>query len=110
MVPQGCRGRATTSRGVPGFVTGGKEGEHLCDRLTSEAMKLIEQRKPEQPFFLYLPFYDVHTPIMAKPELVKKYEAKAAKLGLPSVHERAHATPRTTAPTAARHRSCRNSR
>jgi hypothetical protein len=66
---------------------GGKEGEHLCDRLTSEAMKLIEQRKQEQPFFLYLPFYDVHTPIMAKPELVDKYQAKAAKLGLPTVKD-----------------------
>jgi arylsulfatase A-like enzyme len=58
---------------VPGLRAGGQKGEHLCDRLTSEAMKLIGQRKPEQPFFLYLAFYDVHTPIMAKPELVKKY-------------------------------------
>ena len=73
------------SRGVPGVVAGGKKGEHLCDRLTSEAMKLIEQRKPDQPFFLYLPFYDVHMPIIAKLELVQKYKAKAAKLGLPTV-------------------------
>jgi arylsulfatase A-like enzyme len=70
---------------MPGLRSGGKEGEHLCDRLTSEAIKLIEQRKPEQPFFLYLPFYDPHTPIMAKPELIEKYTAKAAKLGLPAV-------------------------
>ena len=77
---------------VPGLVEGGQKGEHLCDRLTSEAMKLIEQRKQAQPFFLYLPFYDVHTPIMAKPELVKKYEAKAARLGLPPVPK----TPRFT--------------
>jgi arylsulfatase A-like enzyme len=68
---------------VPGLAEGGQKGEHLCDRLTSEAMKLIDQRKPGQPFFLYLPFYDVHTPIMAKPELVTKYQSKAAKLGLP---------------------------
>ena len=77
---------------VPGLHAGGQKGEHLCDRLTSEAMKLIEQRKQAQPFFLYLPFYDVHTPIMAKPELVKKYEAKAARLGLPPVPK----TPRYT--------------
>jgi arylsulfatase A-like enzyme len=70
---------------MPGLRSGGKEGEHLCDRLTSEAIKLIEQRKPEQPFFLYLPFYDVHTPIMAKLELVAKYKAKAAKMRLPAV-------------------------
>ena len=72
------------SRGVPGLEDG-KPGEHLCDRLTSEAMKLIEHRKPDQPFFLYLPFYDVHIPAMAKPELVKKYQAKAARMGLPNV-------------------------
>lgn len=72
------------SRGVPGLEDG-KPGEHLCDRLTSEAMKLIEQRKPDQPFFLNLAFYDVHIPAMAKPELVTKYQAKAAKLGLPNV-------------------------
>jgi hypothetical protein len=70
---------------VPGLRAGGKEGEHLCDRITSEAIKLIEQRKPEQPFFLYLPFYDVHTPLMANAELIEKYKAKAAKLGLPAV-------------------------
>jgi len=91
LVPKAA-GKGYHSRGVPGVVTGGKEGEHLCDRLTSEAMKLIENRKPEQPFFLYLPFYDVHTPIMAKPRLVKKYEAKAARLGLPPVPQ----TPRFT--------------
>jgi arylsulfatase A-like enzyme len=77
---------------VPGLRAGGKEGEHLCDRLTSEAIRLIEQRDPQRPFFLYLPFYDVHTPVMAKPDLVKKYETKAARLGLPPVAE----TPRFT--------------
>jgi arylsulfatase A-like enzyme len=81
------KGGGYHSRGVPGLVEGGKEGEHLCDRLTSEAMKLIEQRKPDRPFFLYLPFYDVHTPIMAKTELVAKYKSKAAKLGLPAVKD-----------------------
>jgi arylsulfatase A-like enzyme len=77
---------------VPGLRAGGKEGEHLCDRLTSEALRLIERRDPQRPFFLYLPFYDVHTPVMAKPDLVKKYETKAARLGLPPVAE----TPRFT--------------
>ena len=70
---------------VPGLRAGGKEGEHLGDRFTREAITLIEQRKPEQPFFLYLPLFDVHVPIMAKVKLVEKYKAKAAKLGLPAV-------------------------
>ncbi len=81
------QGKGYHATPVPGLREGGKEGEHLCDRLTSEAMKLIERHKTGQPFLLYLAFYDVHTPIMAKPELVKKYEAKAARLGLPSVKD-----------------------
>lgn len=30
----------------------------------------------------YLPFYSVHTPLMGRPDLVEKYEAKRKKLGL----------------------------
>ena len=81
------KGNGYHSRGVPGVVTGGMEGEHLCDRLTSEAIKLIRQRDSKRPFFLYMPFYDVHTPVMAKPAVVEKYKAKATKQGLPTVNE-----------------------
>ena len=56
-------------------------GEHLPDRLAKEASKFIEQHKDE-PFLTYLSFYSVHTPLMAPPELVKKYKAKAERLGL----------------------------
>ena len=48
------------------------EGEYLADRLTDEAIKFI-QEKQEDPFFLYLAHYAVHTPIEAKEELIKKY-------------------------------------
>jgi len=72
---------------VPGLVEGGREGEHLCDRLTTEAIRLIDGRDPARPFFLSLPYYDVHTPIEAKPELVAKYRAKAERLGLPAPKE-----------------------
>ena len=53
----------------------GPKGEFLSDRLTTEAEKFIEQNK-DRPFFLYLPHYAVHTPIMAKPEVLAKYQAK----------------------------------
>ncbi len=59
---------------VPGL-EGGKEGEYLTDRLTTEALQFIEKNK-ERPFLLYFAYYNVHTPIQAKPELVAKYEAK----------------------------------
>lgn len=59
----------------------GPPGEHLPDRLAVEATKFIEAHKGE-PFFVYLSFYDVHTPLMAREDLRKKYEEKRARLGL----------------------------
>ena len=37
---------------VPGLVEGGKKGEHLSDRITREAIQLIENRDVAKPFFL----------------------------------------------------------
>ncbi|MEK3885037.1 sulfatase [Paenibacillus sp. PL2-23] len=59
----------------------GPEGEYLTDRLTDEAIRLIQQ-KDQAPFFLYLSHYTVHTPIQAKAEDIAKYTEKAKKLGL----------------------------
>jgi arylsulfatase A-like enzyme len=59
----------------------GPEGECLTDRLTDESILFLEEHK-EEPFFLYLSFYTVHTPLQAKPELVEKYEQKTDDLGL----------------------------
>lgn len=52
-----------------------KKGEYLTDRLGSEASKFIEANK-NNPFFLYLTHYAVHTPIQAKSNLTAKYEKK----------------------------------
>jgi arylsulfatase A-like enzyme len=60
----------------------GPEGEYLTDRLTDEAIKLIERRDPARPFFLNLWHYAVHLPIQAPKDLVRKYEEKARRLGL----------------------------
>lgn len=53
---------------------GAKKGDYLTDRLTDEAIGIIEKWKDE-PFFLYFPYYTVHTPIQGKPELVRKYKS-----------------------------------
>ena len=53
------------------------EGEYLTDRLTEEAMVFMEQNS-RKPFFLYLPYYAVHTPIQAKAGLEQKYVNKGA--------------------------------
>jgi len=59
----------------------GPPGEYLTDRLTDEAVRFIEvSRRGDAPFFLYLSHYAVHTPLQAKPDLIRKYKAKAAQL------------------------------
>lgn len=57
----------------------GPPGEHLCDRLATETAKFIQANK-DKPFLAYLSFYSVHTPLMAREDLQKKYEVKAAAL------------------------------
>ena len=59
----------------------GPAGEHLPDRLASETAKFIEANK-DRPFFAYLAFYSVHTPLMAREDLRRKYEEKRRRLGL----------------------------
>ena len=54
----------------------GLEGEYLTDRLTDEALRFIDDAG-EDPFFLYLTHYAVHTPIQGKETLVQKYEEKS---------------------------------
>lgn len=59
-------------RKMPGLENAPK-GEYLTDRLTDEAIRLIENRG-EKPFFLYMPHYAVHTPMRAKEEIIKTYD------------------------------------
>jgi arylsulfatase A-like enzyme len=61
-------------RYVPGL-HGGKPGEYLTDRLTTEAIKALELAGG-RPFFLNLCYHTVHTPIEGKPALVEKYRRK----------------------------------
>ena len=67
---------------VPGLYNGGHKGEYLTDRLTREAVKLIDKRDKNKPFFLNLWHYGVHDYKEAKPELIKKYEEKIKLMGL----------------------------
>lgn len=67
---------------VPGLYAEGESGEYLTDRLTDEALKLIDQRRADQPFFLNLWHYAVHGPQQGKPNLVEKYKKKIQTLQL----------------------------
>ena len=61
-------------RYVPGLGFG-KEDDYLTDRLTDEAIKVIDDAK-DGPFFLYMAYYTVHFPIEGKEELVDRYQKK----------------------------------
>ena len=65
----------------------GTPGEHIEDRMAAEAVKFVQANKG-RPFFLNYWAFSVHAPFNAKPELVEKYRAKAAKLppGSPQRH------------------------
>jgi len=69
------KGRHQSLRdGIPGL-PGRKVGEYLSDREGDEAVKFIKKHK-DQPFFLMLANYAVHTPIQAKADVTAKYEKK----------------------------------
>ena len=69
--------------GVPKeFVKRGKKGDYLTDKLTDEAIGLIEKRDKNKPFFLNFWHYAVHEEWDGKPELVEKYKKKIAAAGL----------------------------
>lgn len=82
----------------------GPPGEHLTARLAEETVQFIRDHQDE-PFLAYLAFYTVHTPLMAPQPLVKKYEAKAERLGL--VGKEAFADEEQVLPDAKRERQVR---
>ena len=70
----------------------GPEDEYLTERLTREAVAFLRAHR-EEPFFLFLSHYAVHTPIQAPAEDRKRFE------GIPS--EGGHDDPRYAAMIAA---------
>lgn len=51
------------------------ENEYLTDRLNQDALEFISANA-RQPFFLCLHHYAVHTRLVGKPDIVRRYEAK----------------------------------
>jgi arylsulfatase A-like enzyme len=50
------------------------KGYYLTDRLTDEAVKLIENQDTHKPFFLNFWHYGVHTPLQARADKIEKYK------------------------------------
>jgi arylsulfatase A-like enzyme len=56
----------------------GPKGEYLPDRLTTEAIRIMDEfTRNEQSWLMYLSFYVVHSPFIAKEEKIAKYRGKA---------------------------------
>lgn len=74
-------------RYIPGIdSTESRDGEHLTDRLTDEALGFID-RVSDDPFFLYMAYYTVHVPVEGKPEIAEKYREEIEP-GM--IHQNAH--------------------
>ncbi|UUO06294.1 sulfatase [Blastopirellula sp. J2-11] len=54
-----------------------QDGEYLTERLTDESIHFLETRDKAKPFFLYLAYYNVHTPIQPYKKRVDHYQEKA---------------------------------
>ncbi len=70
----GPSGSSREFRYVPGLGLG-KPGDNLTDRLTDEALKLIDAAG-DRPFFLNLWHHNPHTPIEGRREHVEYYQRK----------------------------------
>ena len=65
----------------------GPQGEYLTDRLTSEAIKVMESfAKSEKPWLMYVNYYTVHAPIQGKSEKTSKYKEKASQAAIESTN------------------------
>lgn len=58
----------------------GPEGEYLTDRQVNETINFIQHRG-EKPFFAFLSFDTVHTPLEAKTETIARYDEKFRQSG-----------------------------
>ena len=65
---------------IPGVHALDKD-EYLTDRIGDEAIKMIENNG-DSPFFMFLSFYQVHVPLVAKQEKIRYFKEKARRLGL----------------------------
>ncbi len=63
----------------------GPVGEYLTDRQTDEAIKFIESNK-DKPFFVFLSYYAVHTPMQALEPHIRKFSQKADSMGLSKIN------------------------
>lgn len=62
----------------PALKSKGK-GEYLTERLTEESIAFLKEQEKEQPFLLYLSYYNVHSPIQPYKKRIDHFLEKAEK-------------------------------
>lgn len=71
---RGPFGEQREYRYVPGLHLG-RPGEYLTDRLTDEALQMVDAAG-DRPFFLHLCYHSPHTPLEGKPDLIERYRSR----------------------------------
>ena len=84
--PYKAKARKYEKNNVP-HMEDGKEGDYLTDALTTKAIDFMNDHK-DQPFYLNLCYYTVHTPVTGKKDKIQKYVKKLRAAG---IHESAGA-------------------
>ncbi len=72
-------------------LTAKNDGEYLTERLTEATISFIDtQRMQDDPFFAYLSYYNVHTPIQPYKKRISEYKEKLKRLAgqTPIIEER----------------------
>ncbi|MFD0796837.1 sulfatase [Maribacter chungangensis] len=69
------------------YLSDGPAGEYLTDRLTQESMTFLDSIG-ENPFFIYLNYYTVHTPIQANTMHIERFKDKLENLDSLGLMER----------------------
>ena len=59
------------------FLADDENDDYLTERLTDESISFLESRKKDQPFLLYLSYYNVHTPIQPYKKRIGHFRQKA---------------------------------
>lgn len=75
-------GKEAKEKAIEGLDEGSQEGDMLTDRLTQEAEQLIRNhagQNSDQPFFLTLSHYGVHTPFEDSQERIKMFRKRLKK-------------------------------
>ena len=68
-------------------LTDGPDGEYLTDRLTDESINFLNT-VTDKPFFLFMSYYSVHTPIQASKRHIAKFKQKLQKLENKEIFQR----------------------